>query len=145
MRILLQRVSAAAVTVEEETTGAIGEGLLALVGFAPGDDRAKVDFLADKCVNLRIFEDGDGKMNRSLLDIGGAMLIVSQFTLYADAERGRRPDFGAAARPETAIPLYEAFLAAVRARNVPVAAGRFGAKMRVNLTNEGPVTLMLEK
>ena len=145
MRILLQRVSEAAVTVDGETTGDIGTGLLVLVGFTPGDDLMKVDFLADKCVNLRIFEDDAGKMNRSLLDIGGAMLVISQFTLYANAERGRRPDFGSAAPPETAIPLYEAFLEAVRARNVPVATGRFGEKMRVCLTNEGPVTLMLEK
>lgn len=145
MRILLQRVEAAAVTAAGEELGAIGAGLLTLVGFTHDDDLKTVDFLAEKCANLRIFEDGAGKMNRSLLDTGGAMLIVSQFTLYGNAERGRRPDFIAAARPDVAIPLYEAFIAAVRTRNVPVATGRFGAEMKVRLINDGPVTLMLEK
>ncbi len=145
MRILLQRVRHAKVEIAGNTTGEIGPGLLALVGITHDDTAEKVRFLADKSVNLRIFEDDAGKMNRSLADIRGAMLIVSQFTLYGDAAHGRRPGFDAAARPELAIRLYEQFIAEVKARQIPVATGEFGADMLVSLANDGPVTLLLEK
>lgn len=145
MRLLVQRVSSARVEVDGQLVGASGAGFLVLAGFASDDTLEKVEFLADKCVNLRVFEDEAGKMNRSLLDTGGELLVVSQFTLYGDASRGRRPDFTAAARPETALPLYEALLAAFRRRGVRTASGKFGAEMRVTPVNEGPVTILLEK
>jgi len=145
MRLLVQRVSSARVEVAGECVGAIGSGLLVLAGFAAGDTLEKITFLADKCAHLRIFEDDSGKMNRSLLDIHGSALVVSQFTLYGDASHGRRPDFTAAARPEIAEPLYEALLEEFRKQGVETAGGRFGAEMRVSLVNEGPVTIMLEK
>ena len=144
MRIVLQRVSRARVTIDGEESGAIGRGLLVLLGIRQGDTLDSVQRLADKLIGLRIFADDEGKMNRSLQDVGGAVLIVSQFTLYGDTRKGRRPSFITAAAPEVAIPLYEAFIDALRALGVPVATGRFGAMMQVELVNDGPVTLILE-
>lgn len=143
MRALLQRVSDASVTVGGETRK-IGPGLVILLGVAEGDTTDDVDALAGKAVDLRIFNDDEGKMNRSLLDTGGEALVVSQFTLYGDARRGRRPSFTGAARPDTAVPLYERFVRAVRDRGVRVETGEFGAHMSVQIRNDGPVTLMLE-
>jgi len=144
MRILVQRASGASIKIEGVDSGGIGAGLVVLLGITHTDDRHDVDFLVDKCVNLRIFEDENGKMNRSLIDVDGELLIVSQFTLYGDASRGRRPGFTAAAPPEVAIPLYELFVEECRKRAKKVVTGRFGADMRINLTNDGPVTLMVE-
>lgn len=144
MRALVQRVSAAAVRIDGEVVGEIKQGLMILLGITHDDTDQDVRFLADKCVNLRIFVDDNDKMNRSLLDIGGAALIVSQFTLYGDASHGRRPSFTEAARPETAIPLYEAFVEAVRSAGVPVQTGQFGADMKLEIHNDGPVTLLVE-
>ena len=144
MRAVLQRVSRARVVVGEEVTGAIGPGLLVLLGVAPDDAEADARWLADKVVNLRIFPDDTDKMNRSVADAGGGVLVVSQFTLYGDCRKGRRPSFVEAAPPEIAVPLYEAFVAAVRAQGVPTATGRFGAMMQVELVNDGPVTLILD-
>jgi D-aminoacyl-tRNA deacylase len=145
MRIVLQRVREASVTIEGRVAGAIGVGFLLLVGFAPGDTTAEVEWLADKVTGLRLFPDDEGKMNRDLAAVGGALLVVSQFTLYGDASRGRRPSFIGAARPEEAIPLYEAFVATLRAAGLTVATGEFGADMQVALVNHGPVTLLLER
>jgi D-tyrosyl-tRNA(Tyr) deacylase len=144
MRAVLQRVSRAAVRIDAQTVGSIEAGLLVLLGIAPSDTDAQVRWLADKIVNLRLFPDEQGKMNRSLLDCGGAALIVSQFTLYCDTRKGRRPSFTEAAGPPIAIPLYEAFVAAVAASGVPVATGQFGADMAVELVNDGPVTLIVD-
>jgi D-aminoacyl-tRNA deacylase len=144
MRVVIQRVRRASVSVAGEVVGAIDQGILVLLGVAHADTAEVGVWLADKIVNLRIFNDGDGKMNLSLLDIGGACLVVSQFTLYGDVRKGRRPSFIDAAAPAVAIPLYEAFLDAVRAHGVSVAAGRFGADMQVELVNDGPVTLILD-
>lgn len=145
MRIVLQRVSRASVTVEERVTGRIGPGLLLLVGFTETDTEAELAWMAEKVVGLRIFPDGEGKMNRSLDETGGALLVVSQFTLYGDARKGRRPSFIDAARPETAIPLYERFVGILRGRGLVVETGEFGAMMAVELVNDGPVTLILER
>jgi D-tyrosyl-tRNA(Tyr) deacylase len=144
MRIVLQRVSRSAVEVDGETTGLIGAGLLALVGVAQGDTEADARIAAAKTVGMRIFPDADAKMNRSVADIGGAILVVSQFTLLADVRKGRRPAFTAAARPEEAVPILEAFTDAIEAEGVPVAHGRFGAHMEVDLLNEGPVTIVFD-
>jgi len=145
VRLLLQRVSRAEVRIGDRVTGRIGVGYLVLLGLTHTDDDAGVQWMADKVVELRLFGDDDGKMNRSLADVGGAVLVVSQFTLYGDARKGRRPSFIEAARPEVAAPLYEAFVAAVRARGIPVETGEFGAMMDVELVNDGPVTLWLER
>src|SRR5687768_1275338 len=145
MRVVLQRVSSARVTVEGRTTGSIGRGLLLLAGFTAADTPDAVDWMADKIATLRIFGDDAGKMNLALGDVRGAVLVVSQFTLYGDAAKGRRPSFVAAASPEVAIPLYERFVEAFRVRGHPVATGEFGAMMSVELVNEGPVTLVLER
>ena len=145
MRVVLQRVSRAAVRVEGAEIGAIDAGLLLLVGFAAGDGTAEVSWMADKVVGLRVFSDDEGKMNRSVAECGGSILVVSQFTLYGDARKGRRPSFVEAARPEIAIPLYESFVAALRGTGIRVATGEFGADMKVELVNDGPVTLILEK
>ena len=146
MRVVLQRVSEASVRIGGETVGAIGPGLVVLAGFRDGDDGDTVAWMAEKVANLRIFADDRGRMNRSLLDIGGEALVVSQFTLYGDARKGRRPSFIKAARPEVAIPLYEAFVAALgRILPKPVQTGEFGAMMDVALVNDGPVTLVIER
>lgn len=145
MRIVLQRVSRAKVTVEGRVTGEIGRGLLLLVGFTDGDTDEALAWMADKVVGLRIFPDDEGKMNRSVEDVDGALLVVSQFTLYGDTRKGRRPSFIDAARPEVAIPLYERFLQVLRATGRPVQTGEFGAMMDVELVNDGPVTLILER
>lgn len=145
MRAVVQRVSRASVSVDDEVVGAIGPGLLVLLGVAPGDGEAEVAWLADKLAGLRIFPDDDGKMNRSLADMGGEALVVSQFTLYGDTRKGRRPSFVGAAPPEVAEPLYARFcdaMAAAGARHV--ARGRFGAHMEVALVNDGPVTLIVD-
>jgi D-tyrosyl-tRNA(Tyr) deacylase len=125
--------------------GAIGPGFCLLVGFTHGDTGAQVDWMADKVAGLRLFADPEGKMNLGPAEVGGALLVISQFTLYGDVAKGRRPSFIDAARPETAIPLYEAFLAALRARGLEVAAGKFGADMQVEIHNDGPVTLILDR
>jgi D-tyrosyl-tRNA(Tyr) deacylase len=145
MRVLLQRVSHASVTIEGNETGAIERGFVLLVGFTNGDTLDDVTWMADKVTGLRLFADADGKMNLSLEDVSGALLVVSQFTLYGDARKGRRPSFIDAARPELAIPLYDAFVAALRASGAPVATGEFGADMQVALVNDGPVTLLIER
>jgi D-tyrosyl-tRNA(Tyr) deacylase len=144
MRAVLQRVSEARVRIDGETVGEIGHGLLVLLGIASSDTPEQAEWLADKVVGLRIFEDDDGKMNRDLIEVGGSALIVSQFTLYGDCRKGRRPSFIEAAPPAIAVALYAAFIDAVRARGVPVATGRFGAMMDVELINEGPVTLIVD-
>lgn len=145
MRVVLQRVSEASVTVDGRVAGAIGRGFCLLVGFTHGDGTAQVDWMADKVAGLRIFSDAEGKMNLGLADVAGEVLVVSQFTLYGDASKGRRPSFIDAARPEKAIPLYEAFVAALGARGLTVATGEFGADMQVALRNDGPVTLILDR
>ncbi len=144
MRALLQRVTRASVTVEDHIVGQIGQGLLILLGVGHSDGEAQVKALADKIAYLRIFEDEQGKMNRSLLDIGGQALVVSQFTLYADTRRGRRPSFTNAAPPALAEPLVERFKQALVSYNIEVAGGIFGAYMRVELLNDGPVTIWLD-
>ncbi len=144
MRALVQRVTSGSVTIGGEIAGAIGPGLVILFGVTHADTPADAEYLAAKCAELRIFEDEAGKMNRSLLDVGGSALIVSQFTLYGDTSHGRRPSFTEAARPEQAIPLYEAFIAAVRTRGVRVETGKFGAEMQLEIHNDGPVTILLE-
>ena len=144
MRALVQRVSQAAVQVDHTIVGTIQQGLLVLLGIQDSDTMRDVDYLAAKVVTLRIFEDTQGKMNYDVQDVKGAVLVVSQFTLYADCRKGRRPSFTRAARPPVAQQLYEAFLTAVAGYNVPVAQGIFGAHMAVSLVNDGPVTLLLE-
>jgi D-aminoacyl-tRNA deacylase len=145
VRVLLQRVSRAEVRVGDRVPGRIGRGFLLLVGFTGTDGESQVAWMADKVAGLRLFADDEGKMNRALDEVGGAVLVVSQFTLYGDAGKGRRPSFVAAARPEQAIPLYEAFVRALRERGLAVATGEFGAMMDVELVNDGPVTLWLER
>jgi D-tyrosyl-tRNA(Tyr) deacylase len=144
MRAVVTRVEHASVTVDGAVTGAIGRGFLVLLGVAHADTEAQAVKLADKITGLRIFEDENGKMNRSLADVGGALLVVSQFTLYGNCRHGRRPDFLAAARPETAIPLYERFLQLCRERGFSVEAGVFGAHMEVDSLNSGPLTILLD-
>lgn len=144
MRALLQRVSRAAVRVDQEVVGSVDQGLLVLLGVGPDDGPAQVAWMAEKVATLRVFEDGEGKMNRSVEDIGGGLLVVSQFTLFADVRKGRRPSFVGAAKPEVAVPLYEGLVQALRDRGLQVATGRFGADMAVELVNQGPVTLWIE-
>ena len=144
MRAVIQRVSNASVTVEDKLVGQIGSGLLVLLGIGVGDQLAEATLLAEKIANVRIFADDQGRFNRSALDVGGAALVVSQFTLYADTRRGRRPSFAAAAPPELAAPLVDVFVAALRARGMTVATGVFGAHMHVALLNDGPVTIVLD-
>jgi D-aminoacyl-tRNA deacylase len=144
MRALLQRVSHASVTVEEQVAGQIGRGLLVFLGVGQSDSEVQVKILADKIVHLRIFGDDEGKMNRSLLDIGGEVLVVSQFTLYADTRRGRRPSFTDAAPPAIAEPLVERFKDALASYGLTIASGIFGASMGIELRNEGPVTIWLD-
>lgn len=145
MRVLLQRVSSASVTVAGRRIGAIDRGYLLLVGFTHTDTPAHAEWMADKVQGLRLFADAEGKMNLGLEEVGGSVLVVSQFTLYGDAQKGRRPSFVDAARPEQAIPLYERFVALLRERGLTVETGEFGAMMDVALVNDGPVTLWLER
>jgi D-tyrosyl-tRNA(Tyr) deacylase len=145
VRVLLQRVSRAEVRVDGRVTGRIGRGFCLLVGFTGGDTPAQVAWMADKVSGLRLFGDAEGKMNLGLEDVGGEVLVVSQFTLYGDAVKGRRPSFIDAARPEVATPLYERFVVALGEHGLKVATGEFGAMMEVELVNEGPVTLWLER
>jgi D-tyrosyl-tRNA(Tyr) deacylase len=144
MKAVLQRVSRASVTVGGEVVGQIGRGLLVLLGVEQGDTEADAHQLADKTIQLRIFDDADGKMNLPLTEVGGAMLVVSQFTLLGDCRKGRRPSFVDAAPPEIAEKLYETFVAAVGVQGIPVATGKFRAMMQVELVNEGPVTMLLD-
>ena len=144
MRAVIQRVEKASVSVEGEIKGQIGTGFLALIGVEEGDGDADFRYIAEKVPNLRVFEDEQGKMNRSLLDVGGEVLAVSQFTLLGDARGGRRPSFITAARPETADPMYERLVADWRARGIRVETGVFGAHMKVSLVNDGPVTILLD-
>jgi len=144
MRALLQRVSRASVTVDEQVVGQIGQGLLVLLGVGQDDSEVQVKTLADKIAHLRIFGDDEGKMNRSLLDIGGEVLVISQFTLYANTRRGRRPSFTDAAPPALAEPLVERFKEALASFGLPVASGIFGAYMTIDLRNEGQVTVLLD-
>jgi len=144
MRAVVQRVSRARVTVSGEITGEIGLGLLVLLGVGAGDTRTEADYLVEKTIGLRIFEDTGGKMNLSVAEVAGALLVVSQFTLYGDARRGKRPSFDAAAPPERARELYEYFVEKVRAAGLPCETGRFQETMQVELVNEGPVTILLD-
>jgi D-tyrosyl-tRNA(Tyr) deacylase len=145
MRVVAQRVSRAAVRVDGRLVGEIGTGLLVLAGFAPGDDDGTLAWMAAKLLGLRVFPDDEGRMNRDVAEAGGGLLVVSQFTLYGDASRGRRPSFVGAAAPELAARLYDRFLDACRRGPVPVAGGEFGAMMEVELVNDGPVTLVIER
>jgi D-tyrosyl-tRNA(Tyr) deacylase len=144
MRAVVQRVSRASVKVEERIVGQIDAGLLVLLGVGNGDSESDAEYLVDKIVGLRIFEDADGKMNRSVIDTGGSILAVSQFTLFGDVRRGKRPSFDDAARPEQAKKLYEYFVKRARAAGVRCETGTFQAMMQVELTNEGPVTILLD-
>jgi D-tyrosyl-tRNA(Tyr) deacylase len=144
VRAVVQRVSLAKVTVKGEITGQIGSGLLVLLGVAASDTRADAEYLAEKMLGLRIFEDSGGKMNLSVADIAGALLVVSQFTLYGDVRRGKRPSFDAAAPPQPARELYEYFVAKIRAAGLRCETGRFQEMMQVELINEGPVTILLD-
>ncbi|WP_456266711.1 MULTISPECIES: D-aminoacyl-tRNA deacylase [unclassified Bacillus (in: firmicutes)] len=144
MRLVVQRVTNASVKVEEEITGAISEGYMVLVGVTHEDTEEDVLYLAEKLAHLRIFEDENGKMNRSLLDIKGCVLSVSQFTLYGDTRKGRRPNFMKAAKPDAANSLYECFNKTLREKGIHVETGRFGAMMDVSLTNSGPVTILMD-
>ncbi|NLO83848.1 MAG: D-tyrosyl-tRNA(Tyr) deacylase [Clostridiales bacterium] len=144
MRAVIQRVSSASVAIEEKTVGEIGAGFMVLIGVEEGDGERDYAYIADKVPNLRIFEDAQGKMNLSLMDIGGAILAVSQFTLLGDARGGRRPSFITAARPETANPMYIKLVENWRERGIKVETGVFGADMKVGLVNDGPVTILLD-
>jgi D-aminoacyl-tRNA deacylase len=144
VRAVIQRVAAARVTVGERLVGAIGRGALVLLGIAQDDSEDDADWLLDKLLGLRIFENASGKFDNSLRDVRGELLTVSQFTLLADTTKGRRPSFSGAARPEQAIPLYEHFVTRARAQGVTVATGEFGAHMQVELINDGPVTIILD-
>lgn len=145
MRALVQRVKYAKVSVDSQTTAEIGQGLVVLLGVGHGDGEAQAAFLTDKIANLRIFEDADGKMNLSLADVRGEAIVVSQFTLYADTRKGRRPSFTDAAMPELARPLVDRFAELLRAQGIPTGQGIFGAEMLVEIHNDGPVTIWLEK
>ena len=144
MRAVVQRVKKSSVTVDDKITGRIGQGLMVLIGVEDGDSEKDADYIADKVCGLRIFEDEQGKMNLSLKDVGGAILAVSQFTLYGDARGSRRPSFTQAARPEQANALYEQLVAAWRAQGLTVETGRFRAEMQVALVNDGPVTILMD-
>jgi D-tyrosyl-tRNA(Tyr) deacylase len=145
MRVLLQRVARASVSIGGQVTGEVGRGFCLLVGFTHSDTIDEAVWMAEKIVGLRLFADSAGKMNLGLSEVGGALLVVSQFTLYGDASKGRRPSFIDAARPEQAIPLYQRFCAELANRGIAVATGEFGAEMLVEIHNDGPVTLMLER
>lgn len=145
MRVVLQRVSRASVQVDGRVVGAIQRGFLLLVGFKAGDGDEAVKWMADKIVGLRVFADAQGRMNRDLSDVGGAVLVVSQFTLYGDVRKGRRPSFAGAAQPDQAAINYERFVAEIEKRGIPVATGQFGAVMNVESVNDGPVTFILDR
>lgn len=145
MRVVLQRVNHAAVRIDGETVGQIQKGYLLLVGLAPEDTDEQLDWMVHKIVNLRVFEDENGKLNRVLADVNGEILSISQFTLYADVKHGNRPGFSKAAKPEIAAPLYDRFNEKLRQAGVHVETGRFGADMKVELENDGPVTILYEK
>ena len=145
MRALVQRVSEASVTVENEIVGKIGKGFVVLFGITHTDTKKEADFIADKVANLRVFKDHNDKMNLSLKDVDGELLVISQFTLYGDCQKGRRPSFVEAARPDHAVPLYEYFVEELRKTGIKVETGIFGASMEVDIQNSGPVTLMIEK
>ena len=145
MRLVLQRVNQASVTIAGRETARIGQGLCILIGITHTDTPAEADWLAEKVTGLRLFPDDEGKMNLALSEVGGALLVVSQFTLYGDTSRGRRPSFISAARPEQAIPLYEHFVGRLREQGLEVQTGEFGAMMDLALVNDGPVTLILER
>jgi D-tyrosyl-tRNA(Tyr) deacylase len=145
VRVVLQRVSRAAVRIDGQAVGAIGRGFVVLAGFAPADGESALAWMADKIAGLRVFADAEGKMNLPLGEVGGAVLVISQFTLYGDASKGRRPSFVDAAPPAQAEALYDRFVALLRARSLAVETGRFGAMMDVELVNDGPVTLVLER
>jgi D-tyrosyl-tRNA(Tyr) deacylase len=144
MRAVVQRVSRAKVVIDGAPVGEIGRGLLVLLGVTHADTREQGQWLAEKIAGLRIFNDDEGKMNRDVTEIGGGILVVSQFTLYGDSKKGRRPSFVDAAPPEIAVPLYEAFVNSIKALGIPTATGRFGAMMQVELVNDGPVTLIVD-
>ena len=144
MKALIQRVTSGSVSVDGNVVGRTAQGLVILLGVMPEDDAAAADFLAERCATLRIFEDENGKMNRSLLDIAGGALVISQFTLCADVSAGRRPSFSTAAKPDVAVPLYERFTEKLKSCGIPVGTGIFGADMQVEIHNDGPVTIMLE-
>ena len=144
MRAVLIRVSRASITINGENGGSMDKGFVVLVGVKPEDTVQEAAYLAKKCAEMRIFEDENGKMNKSLSDVGGSMLVVSNFTLYADCSHGRRPDFFHAAKPDIAIPVYEHFVSQVKARGIPLITGEFGADMAIDHVNDGPVTLILD-
>ena len=144
MRAVIQRVSEASVSVDGKAIGSIGNGMLILLGVAKGDTQEDLDYMVKKVSNMRIFSDAEDKMNLSLADVNGSVLVVSQFTLLADTKKGNRPSFFDAALPDEAIPMYEAFLAAFRAQGIPTECGEFGADMNVSLVNDGPVTILLD-
>lgn len=144
MRAVLIRVSRASITINGETGGSMDKGFVVLVGVKPEDTVQEAAYLAKKCAEMRIFEDENGKMNKSLSDVGGSMMVVSNFTLYADCSHGRRPDFFHAAKPDIAIPVYEHFVSEVKARGIPIITGEFGADMAIDHVNDGPVTLILD-
>lgn len=144
MRALIQRVKRGSVTVDDKVIGAIGPGLVILLGVKNGDSEAAAEYLAAKIINLRVFQDEHGKVNRSALEVGAELLAISQFTLYADTKRGRRPGFTDAAPPEVSIPLYEKFIELLQAGGLTVATGEFGAHMVVEIINDGPVTILLD-
>lgn len=144
MRAVIQRVKRASVRVSDETIGSIGHGILLLLGIEESDQDKDLDFMIEKVPNLRIFEDENGKMNKSLLDVEGSILVISQFTLLGDARKGRRPSFITAARPDKAIPMYEKYISKMKEKNIKTEAGEFGADMDVELVNDGPVTILLD-
>jgi D-tyrosyl-tRNA(Tyr) deacylase len=144
MRAVVQRVKSANVKVEDKIIGSIEQGILLLLGVEETDEETDLEYMCEKVPNLRIFEDENGKMNKSLLDVRGSILVISQFTLLGDARKGRRPSFTVAARPEKAIPMYEKFITDMKRKNIKTQAGEFGAEMKVELINDGPVTILLD-
>jgi D-tyrosyl-tRNA(Tyr) deacylase len=144
MRAVVQRVKSANVKVNDKIIGSIGQGILLFLGVEETDQETDLEYMCEKIPNLRIFEDENGKMNKSLLDVKGSILVISQFTLLGDARKGRRPSFTDAAKPEKAIPMYEKFIACMKEKNITTQSGEFGAEMEVELINDGPVTILLD-
>jgi D-tyrosyl-tRNA(Tyr) deacylase len=144
MRVVIQRVSEASVSIDSQVTGQINKGYMILVGICPEDNQEDIQWLTQKIINLRVFGDEDGKMNLSIIDIKGEILLISQFTLFASTKKGNRPSFIQSAKPEIAIPLYEQFINSLRETGIPVQTGTFGADMKVSLTNDGPVTIIID-